>query len=246
MRIAVCDDDRQELLQVLRWLTAYRDQRQADLRFQGFDNVLALLDAIDSEKYDLLLLDILMPGLNGIQAAHEIRKKNEDVQIVFLTSSPEFAVESYSVHAANYLLKPATQERLFPVLDQVFRSLQRPEEALIVETRGSVFRIPFEKLEFVEIMAKTLYFHIADGTMRETYGSLSEYEPALLGRFGFHKVHRSYLVNFRWVSEVGQGEILMSSGHRVPIARAAVQQTRTAYMEYLFDVGLEEDGGRNI
>jgi len=241
MRIAVCDDNRQELLQVLRWLTAYRDQRQADLRFQGFESGLALLDAMDSEKYDLLLLDILMPGLTGIQAAHEIRKNNKDVQIVFLTSSPEFAVESYSVHAANYLLKPATQERLFPILDQLFSALHKPKEALTLVTKGSAFRLPFERIAFVEVMSKTLYFHLDDGSDRQVSGSLINYEPALLARPGFYKVHRSYLVNFRWVTEVRQNELVTALGHRIPIARSAAPEVRTAYIEYLFETGLARE-----
>lgn len=114
VKIAVCDDDSQVLLRVLSKLAAYREQRQADLSCQGFENAVDLLASMERENYDLLFLDVLMPGLSGIQAAREIRQKNENIKIVFLTSSPEYAVESYSVQATNYLLKPATEERLFP------------------------------------------------------------------------------------------------------------------------------------
>ncbi len=80
-----------------------------------------LLASMERENYDLLFLDVLMPGLSGIQAAREIRQKNENIKIVFLTSSPEYAVESYSVQATNYLLKPATEERLFPRIGSACR-----------------------------------------------------------------------------------------------------------------------------
>jgi len=246
MRVAVCDDNRRELLRVLGWLASYQEQRQFDLYCQGFENATELLAAMDGVEYDLLLLDVMMPGLDGIQAAREIRQRNESVQIVFLTSSPEFAVESYSVQAANYLLKPATQERLFPVLDKILNNLRRPENALTVQCRGSVFRLPYDKLESVEVMAKMLYFHMADGSIREIHGKLSDYEAVLLAQPGFYKVHRSYLVNLRWVSEVRLGELTTLSGRRIPIARSVYPQVRTAYTEYLFEIGLQKSGDYNI
>ncbi len=246
MRVAVCDDDPQELLRVLDWLASYQEQRQLKLCWQGFGNATDLLAAMDEAAYDLLLLDVMMPGLNGMQAAHEIRQKNEHVQIVFLTSSPEFAVESYSVQAANYLLKPATQERLFPVLDKILNEMRHPEAALTVQCRGSVFRLPYDKLESVEVMAKMLYFHMADGSSREIHGKLSDYEAVLLAQPGFYKVHRSYLVNLRWVAEVRLGELTTLSGRRIPIARSVYPQMRTAYTEYLFEIGLQKSGDYNI
>ena len=108
MKIAVCDDDRQVLLSVLSQLASYQEQRQTELSSQGFENAVDLLASIEHQNYDLLFLDVLMPGLNGLQAAREIRQKNDRIKIVFLTSSPEYAVESYSVQATNYLLKPAS------------------------------------------------------------------------------------------------------------------------------------------
>lgn len=246
MKIAVCDDERQELLCVFSMLASYREQRQTDLSCQSFENAVDLLASMEHEQYDLLFLDVLMPGLSGIQAAREIRQRNENIKIVFLTSSPEFAVESYSVQATNYLLKPATEERLFPILDQLSDFLRKPQDALTVRSKGSVLRLPYNKIEAVEVVSKTLYFFLADGSVREVYASLSDYEPALLARPGFCKIHRSYLVNLRWVTEIRQGEVLTATGRRLPVARSAFQQVRTAYTEFLFeDAESAEVGGVN-
>lgn len=103
-----------------------------------------------------------------------------------------------------------------------------------------MFALPYSKIEYVEVLAKTLYFHLADGSVRELRGRLADYEPALLARPGFHKVHRSYLVNFRWVAEVRQGELVTFGGRRLPIARTAYAQVRAAYVDYLFDTGLQK------
>ena len=235
IKIAVCDDEPQVLLSVLSQLASYQEQRKAELSSQIFESAIDLLQSMEHENYDLLLLDVQMPGLNGIEAAREIRQKNEQIKIVFLTSSPEYAVESYSVQATNYLLKPATKDRLFPILDQIFDLLRKPEAALTVQTGGSVFRLPYGKIEYMEVISKTIYFHLADGSIKQTHGSLSAYESILLSHPGFCKVHRSYLVNLSWVTEVRQGALLTVSGKYVPIARSLYQQVRTAYTEFLFE-----------
>ena len=97
MKIAVCDDDRQMLLETRLLLTAYQESRQVNFNCQYFENATDMLAETECENYDLLFLDVLMPGVNGMQAAREIRAKNENLKIVFLTSSPEYAVESYRV-----------------------------------------------------------------------------------------------------------------------------------------------------
>ena len=101
----------------------------------------------DSREYDLLLLDVLMPGVSGMQAAREIRERNSRTEIVFLTSSPEYAVESYSVRAHYYLLKPVTEEKLFPILDRLMTDLKKTGDALHIKTQRSVVNLPYVKIE---------------------------------------------------------------------------------------------------
>lgn len=235
MRIAVCDDDPQILLDISSQLVLYQEQRQSEVFFKSFRTAIDLFESMKYEEYDVLFLDILMPGVNGIEAAREIRQKNEKIKIVFLTSSPEYAVESYSVQASNYLLKPVTQECLFSVLDQIADILKKPEDALIIRTKGRVFCLPYKKIEFIEVISKTLYFYLTDGSIQKVYGSLSDYEAVLLARPCFCKIHRSYLVNLIWVTEVHQKKLITASGRRVPVARSSYQQVRTAYMEFLFE-----------
>lgn len=132
MKIAVCDDDRQVLLSVLSQLASYQEQRQTELSCQGFENAVDLLASIEHQNYDLLFLDVLMPGLNGLQAAREIRQKNDRIKIVFLTSSPEYAVESYSVQAIQLFVKAGYRRTTVPD----FRSACR----LAPKTGGVTYR----------------------------------------------------------------------------------------------------------
>ena len=211
----------------------------------SFQNATDLLASMESSDYDLLLLDVLMPGFSGIQAAHEIRERNSRAEIVFLTSSPEYAIESYSVRAYYYLLKPATEEKLYPIIDRLMTDFKRPEDSLHIKTQTSVFNLPYGKIEYVEVSAKKLYFYLTDGGKREISGSLADFERALLKRPGFIKVHRSYLVNLQWVLELHQGELVTVTGRRVPVARTAYPQVRTAYTQFLFSEAeeLAQGGG---
>lgn len=187
-----------------------------------------------SGDYDILFLDILMTGINGMQAAYEIRSYDTEVKIVFLTSSPEFAVESYAVKAYDYILKPVSREKLFSVLDAVRVEEQKPLEALTVKTQSGAIRILFSRLAFVEVINKRLYFNLADGSVREVVSSLVGVEDQLLSRPEFVKVHRSYIVNLWQVSELGSKEFITHAGKTVPISRLLYGKVREAYMKHLF------------
>lgn len=234
LRIAICDDDLHELSQLSSLLKAYQKQSGYALRFDAFTSATDLLETIRSGMYDILLLDILMPGINGMQTAHEIRGYDQDVKIVFLTSSPEFALESYAVNAYYYLLKPASQIKLFPIMDKIVLDTTRTRDAMSVKHFSGFIRIFYDRLEFLEVMNKKLYFHMTDGSTKEIYGSLSDYENDLLNREEFIKIHRSYIVNMGWIQELNPGTLSTTSGHKLPISRLLYPQVRERYMNHLF------------
>lgn len=157
MKIGICDDNGQDLQEIAKVVEAYRSSRKVELTYTCYQSASALLDALNSGAFELVLLDVLMPGITGMQVAREIRNRNLDVEFVFLTSSPEYAVESYSVRAHYYLLKPITSENLFPVLVRLMDHFRRPEEVLRIKTQSHVFSMPYGKIEYMEVMSKKLY-----------------------------------------------------------------------------------------
>jgi DNA-binding LytR/AlgR family response regulator len=234
LKISVCDDDSQELERISSFLDTYKRESKVPLTYKTFQSATELISSISSGNYDILLLDILMPGINGMQAAHEIRVFDAGVKIVFLTSSPEFAVESYAVKAYDYILKPVSKDKLFSILDAVIAEELKPLEGLTVKTQSGMARILFSRLAFVEIMNKKLYFHLADGSVREVSASLASFEEELLARAEFVKVHRSYIVNLWQVGELGSKELITHAGKTVPISRLLYGKVREAYMRHLF------------
>lgn len=234
MKIAICDDDSQELDRISSFIDTYRRESKVPLTYKTFQSATELISKASKGDYNILLLDILMPGINGMQAAHEIRAFDMGVKIAFLTSSPEFAVESYTVKAYDYILKPVSKDKLFSMLDAVIAEEQKPMEGLTVKTQAGMARILFSKLAFVEIMNKKLYFHLADGGVLEVTSSLAVFEEELLTHSEFVKVHRSYIVNLWQVGELGSKEFITNAGKTVPISRLLYGKVREAYMKHMF------------
>lgn len=180
MYIAACDDQIEELEKLTALLQAWQSDRRSDVRFQTFRSGGQLLDAARAERFTLYLLDVLMPGMTGMDAAREIRSFDAAADIIFLTTSPGFAYESYGVRAAEYLLKPINAKLLYPVLDKLYLRDQKPQDGLTVKSNGMLVRLPFSQLSYVEVNGKHLFFNMADGTVHEVAASMREYEGALL------------------------------------------------------------------
>lgn len=234
MYMAICDDHPQELTRIAQMVTQYAQSSGASIHFQVFTDAEAMLRAAKSERFTHYLLDVMMPCMDGISAAQEIRQFDEDAKIVFLTSFTEYAYQSYRVKAHDYLLKPVQEAQFFDLLRQ-FQTLEESTEACICIQNGrSIFRIPFARLSYLEVYQKKLSFHITDGGIREISGSLSEYEKELLARDEFIKIHRSYIINLKQVSALSPEGCVMFSGIILPISRLLYHQVREKYMAHLF------------
>lgn len=234
MYIAVCDDQIEELELLSELLCLWQEERKAALRVQTFRSAVELLDHASKEgSFDLYLLDVMMPGTNGLSAAREIRDFDDAADIVFLTASPGFAYESYRVRALDYLLKPIRAEMLFPLLDRLYQREQEPREGLTVKCGSTLIRIPFSQLTFVEVSGKHLYFNLTDGSVREVFGNLNEYEPQLSGT-EFMRIGRSCIVNVLQIKEFSSAGIITFSGKNIPVPRRLYAQLQKDYMKLLF------------
>ncbi len=234
MRIAVCDDRILELSRLSKLLHEYREKSKASFTYTTYSDGMTLLEDVRKGGFDVLLLDVMMPLVNGMEIAHEVREFDAHIKIAFLTSSPEFAVESYSVEAFAYLLKPVTSDTLFPLLDKLVRVTQKPQDGLSVKFQNGVANIPFFRLTHVEVMNRMLCFHLTDGSVRELVAPLSDYEDVLLQRPEFMRVHRAFIVNLWQIQELRSTDILTYTGSVVPVSRRLYAQVRKAYMDQLF------------
>lgn len=238
MRIAVCDDDAHDLLHVSRLVSEYLNEEPSarGAGVVGFVSSVELISQLDNGRsFDVFLLDIIMPKMNGMQLAAEIRDRDQVAKIVFLTSSSEYAVDSYSVGAFSYLLKPIQRDKLFPVLGRVFREIGRTQEQqIVVRTGVGLAKLLFREITFVEILGRTVYFHRKGETTLESTSTISQVGKVLLADHRFIKPHRSYIVNLDHARSLSQEGFRMADGSFVPISRNAFKQAKQAYMDHSF------------
>ncbi|MEG0397382.1 MAG: LytTR family DNA-binding domain-containing protein [Oscillospiraceae bacterium] len=234
MKIAICDDDDDELIFISSIIDAYKQEQKVPLRCDTFHSATELLAMAKIGEYDLYILDVMMPCVSGMETAKEIRSFDQDTCIIFLTSSPEFAVESYQYKAQDYLLKPAKAAQLYPLLDTLLAKTRKPQESLGVKTKTGMARILFDNIVFLEVMGKHLYFHLTDGSVREAIAPLAKFEDILLARAEFVRAHRSYIVNLLQVAELTTNEVITFIGEKVPVSRQNYTNVRDAYVAQLF------------
>ena len=237
MYLAVCEDDKNDLDAVCSLLGEWETEHDARLRRAAFQNAEDLLKSARQERFTLYLLDVMMPGMDGIEAAQEIRGFDDAAEIVFLSSSPGFAYDSYGVRALNYLLKPTKREELFPLLNRLRLQEQKNTEALTLKTNASFVRVPYTEISYVEVIRKQVCFHLTDGTEYKVTGTLKDFENELLGHPEFMRVHRSYIVNMLQVRRLSYDGLLTFRGETLPVPRAAYPQLQRAYTALLFDRG---------
>lgn len=233
MHIAICDDNNDELSRIMTMLEDYSREHKGSITYEAFSNALDLIERMKLKSFDLLILDILMPGITGIDIAKELRDSGCEIPIIFLTSSREYAVESYRVGAEDYIMKPARRDEIFPSIDKQLARFTKEASYLTLKTANGILRLPFSQIVYVEVVNRKLLFMLVNGEVREAYGYLTDYEGALISDSHFYKPHRSYVVNLRHITELNKTGFVTMLGTTVPIARDAFAKAKAAYMSFL-------------
>ena len=239
LRTAFCDDDSTALHEIRILLDQYRAERNHEIECAFFQSPLELLAEIEhGARYDILFLDVMMPGESGIRAASEIRRYDSCVKIIFLSSSSEYAVQSYTVGAFFYQLKPIWRESFFRLMDSAIADCEKEQEnSLILQCKSGVTRIELRQLEYCEVVHRTLFFHLHSGRVLESIGSMDALCQRLSGYECFLRPHRSYLINLEYVQSLSPRAVTMSCLTEIPLPRGKYQQVKDAYLEYAFQNG---------
>ena len=237
IKIAFCDDDMEVLHQMNELLDRYRVERNEDITYAAFQSPFELLTEIEKGiRLDILFLDVVMPGQNGMDAAKEIRQYDTNMKIIFLTSSPEFAVESYSVGAYFYQLKPIWEESFFRLMDAVLAECEKKKKnSLILRSKDGITRIDLQQLEYCEVLGRKLLFHLENGAVLESAGSLDDLAGQLMQYSNFFRPHRSFLVNMEYIQNISSRSIKMVNDAEIPIPHGKCSEIKNTYMEYAFN-----------
>ena len=231
LKIAVCDDDASQRTYLLQTVASWVSRNRHLVECREYADARAFLFDYAAEKdFDILLLDIEMPGMSGIELAKTVRKENAAVQIVFVTGYYEYFSDGFDVSALHYLIKPVSQEKLWPVLDRAVSNLAYRQRTVLLSTTDGDIKIPLADILYVE--AENM--HIAVHTVRETYRSrigLTKFAAQLDETF--YKVHRSFVVALKYIKKITRTEVTMANGDTIPLSRGTYDAVHTALIKYL-------------
>ena len=242
LRIAICDDEAQYVQQIKNFLQeCLHGHPELSGQIDSFSLGRELLyQAEESGGFDLYLLDIIMPGLNGIQTGRQLRQLGDGGEIIYLTTSPDYAVDSYSVRAFFYLLKPLEKGRLFEVLDAAVKKLDdRRSKAVLIATKDGPRRLLLDQILYVERVGRGLRYFCSGGAV----DSLSLRVPfhaavePLLADPRFCQCGSSFAFNLQHVAGVSGQEVLLDSGGAVAIPRASVAPFKHAWGSFWLEEG---------
>lgn len=234
LRVGLCDDDKGYMEELTDMVRQWAKENKLKIELFSCDNGDKLLAQSTASHMDIVILDIVMPLLNGMDTARELRAQDTAVKLIFLTSSPEFALESYEVRAQDYLLKPVSYDRLREALDACCQMLCAEPKNMVLKTSFGFQKLYFGDVEYAEAQNKRVVFHLRTGREVDTPEPLHSLEDKLVSEDGFFKCHRSYLVYLPNVDHFNSTEIIMRSGRCVPIARGYAKAFQEAYFAQMF------------
>lgn len=235
IEIAYCDDHHEALSHMTKLINHYQTMRKLSCRPVAFTNGIELISQLDKGKrFDLYCLDILMPSYSGIEVAKEIRRFDKTAPIIFLTSSPEYALDGYAVKASHYLLKPVSEEKLFIALDDALEQLrqEKKEKTILVNSHDGLQSIRIGTITYAEVIGRNSLYHLYSGRVvecTEAFGSVCD----TLLKFGcFVKTHRSYIVNMQFIETIETNQIKLQTESVIPIAQGKVKDIKAQYLAY--------------
>lgn len=221
-RIAVVDDcaTDTEYVQVLveEWLA----KRNETAQIKTFSSAEAFLFAYeDNTTWDILLLDIEMKEMNGMELARKLRERNSAVQLVFITGYPDFMAEGFEVSALHYLMKPVSKEKLYTVLERATAGIEKREKMLSVTFDRQTDFVPLSKVLYIEAQKQYVLIHTEEKEYREKVSLAEMKEQA--DDF-FFPCQRSFLVNLRHVARIKSDCVVLKNGTEVPISRGMAEK----------------------
>ncbi|MGI6254400.1 MAG: LytR/AlgR family response regulator transcription factor [Acutalibacter sp.] len=230
-RIAVCDDQQEDRQLVQELALEWAKSRGFDVEVRQFSSGDAFLFQYTEDKaWDILLLDVEMPGCSGVELAKQVRRKNKLTQIVFVTGYSDYIAEGYDVSALHYLLKPVNREKLFSVLNRAVERLKRDGRSLLLELPEELVRVPLYQVEYLEVRQNYVTVHTAE-TAYTVKKTLTAMERELDDRF--FRVGRSFILNLSKVQKVTKREAVLLSGETVPLPRGGYDALNRAIIQKL-------------
>ena len=215
-RVAIVDDQQSVRTQMQSYFERYQQEHQQQFRLSLFGNAELFLDQY-KPVYDVVLMDIDMPGMNGLAAARRLRKLDEQVVLMFVTNLAQYAINGYEVSAVDYVIKPVDYSKFeFKLTRALSMVPPKNRQMVLVRTEDGVASVERADVTYVEVQGHSLFYHTASETYR-VRGSLKQAEADFMPP-QFFTCNKCYIVNLAYVEEI-RNNVAVVAGEEVMISR---------------------------
>lgn len=234
MKIAILDDSKEDLRQIKSVISSYYESLNTSADIRLYSSAESFFAKYSPGFYDLIIMDIYMGTMTGMDAARKLRDAKDTAALIFITSSDAYAVESYDVQASYYLMKPFDPEKLCRILSTIqLRPSQNSRYIELISDRTPV-KIPVRSILYVDTYRNAIQVHTTDAGIIRSYMTFQKFEEILDGMKCFLSCYRGCIVNMDHIEEITGEGFLMDSKELVTVRKRGSNAIKKAYLEYLF------------
>lgn len=239
MKVVICDDNLEDLSELEKLLIKYKEKNAAtSFDIYKYTDSTQLYQNITEKNYaDIYILDVLMPHKSGIDIGELIRIDQRDSIIIYTTTSEEYALDAYNIHAGRYLIKPLDEDKFNEAMEYALSSIsEKKEPDFIMKTNSGLVSIPFSKIEYVENVSRTVCLYLTNKkivkglTIRTSF---EDHAQELLCNDNFIQVHKSFIVNMEYIEKLSQESLTVVSEVIIPISKKKSQAVKHKYLDYV-------------
>ncbi|HBF7094338.1 TPA: response regulator transcription factor [Clostridioides difficile] len=230
IKIAICEDEKEQQELLKRYINQIFDVLSVKYRLEVFNSGEELLERY-SKDTDILLLDIQMGQINGIDTARKVRVLDDKVEIIFITALIEYALEGYEVRAYRYLIKPVKYNNLKDNIINCIKEVDIKNKYIVVKAQGSQTKLNVNEITYIEVQKETITIH----TLNEVYkinGTMSNIEKEI-DCSRFFRCHKSFLVNLEHVKSIKQYVAILENSKEVPVSRYRFKETKDKFFDLI-------------
>ncbi|MGB8452053.1 MAG: LytTR family DNA-binding domain-containing protein [Anaerocolumna sp.] len=227
--IAICDDQKYELDIIVSILDEWGNRTKNYIHKEVFLDGMTLINhcVITENQIDIVLLDIQMDQMNGIEVANKIREINENVIIIFVTNYLDSVFEGYKVRAFRYIMKDKMNNELLLAIEDALKELEDDQKYFKYMAKGKAMKIFYSNILYFESKARVIDIHTVNN-IEIFYGKINAIEKIL--KENFLRCHQSYIVNLKYIAGVEGNYLLLTTGEKIPISESRKSEVKKAFL----------------
>lgn len=232
MHVVICDDNVADLCSIKQSLLLYSEEKNMHFKVSAFNSAKELLDVLEGENdFDLLILDVVMPTMSGIDLGTALRKSGNDIDIIYTTTIKDYAFEAFKIKARDFLLKPVEDDLLFKALDLFFEEKEKSFD-VVLTSKDDVCSVKFSDIVYCKAHSSGVVWNLGNSRALLVKEKMEDVFVKLAPGGSFYKLGNSCVINFDFVDIISNTDIILKTGVKIVIPKKKVDDVKQSYLSY--------------